>query len=393
MNILLFLSLSVASCNLSSAAVLTVSSNSFDDLETKLGQANDKDTIIIPAGKYIGKDVNGNWPSTFNGNNAGHKNICNMVSNNVNSLIIKGIGSKPIKVKLIGIMMQYCDFFLVVENLSMFFCDDHRAIIEHDNDKGLVMRDVVINTPYASQDGINIMSHRVAIIDSEIKTYPALPGVGMSGLTVEGAVTILNSDIKGYKYGIMVNNLTPNSDPKEWKIYNNKLNKNTVDCVYASNTAQTCDFALSSINPNTPASGTPYFVSQFIDILRYDNWPPVTAGPYIPVVVTFKKVLQAGETTVYRVPSSYPEPPSGTVSAVNPQYFHFDSTAKLAKKAVLKFDETTIANEFNIASPNIQVFKFQNGGWVQLPHTIQGGDYIFTFPTKKLSGLIAFFSI
>jgi len=379
----------LASFNPGVANILTVQPNDFDDLEAKIGQAADQDTILVPPGNYIGKE-NGQWPVDSNYNN-NPKNICDMVSSVGGikpNIIIKGTGSSPSKVKLVGITLQYCRFFLVVENLSMSFCDSFRSIVEQDNDRGLILRNVIITTPYTSRYGIHMMSSRIGIIDSHIKTSPAIPGIGATGVSSEGHVTMLNSEVKGYTYGIVLRGLS--SDPDMWKIYGNKLNKNTKNCSTSTSSFVSCNPSLSNIAPNTPKGNSPYILGALIDILHFSN--NQSSGPYIPVAVTFPKVLKAGETTCYRLPSAYPQDTISNWPPFRPHYFQFDSTAKLGKKAVLEFDKVAIDSEFP-ANSNIQVYTFMSGGWVLVPHVIQGAGYTFSFPTKKMSGLIAFFAV
>ena len=387
---LLLLTIHLSFLSPANADVLTVLPNRFKDLENKLGQANDGDTILIPPGTYIGKDK-GEWTNP--------KNICDMVSTNSNNskpnLIIRGTGNDPEKIKLVGIVIQYCDFFLILENLSTYFCDSAESAIEDDMDKGIILRNVIVNTPYTSRYGIHMMSMRIGIINSEIKAYPPLSGVGNIGLKVEnGGVTMINSKVEGYKYGVVLSGIDGYyTTDVNWKVYSTKWNVNTKGCSTNTGSFVSCTQALSQITPNTPASNSPKDVNQFIDILRYNSWPPSSAGPHIPVVVNFPNVKKKGETTIYRLPSAYPEPPSSVfISAVNPQYFQFDCTAKLGKKAILKFNKTAIDSEFN-SNANIKVYTFKSGGWVLVPSVVQGNAYTFTYPKKQLRGLVAFFEI
>jgi len=268
--------------------------------------------------------------------------------------------------------------------------------VAEDGDNGTMLRNTYIQVPVIAnpQYYINygspfvaliIYSERVAVMYSTIETNPPVPNMGANvGLKDSGGgLTVIKSTFAGFTKGLDLS-LEYYADIEElnrnYKIYGNDLSQNTISF-------DGDPTVLSLTSPNTP-QGQNYFVNTFIDILRYNSG---NDAPYVPIKIRVKKANKAGETTIYRVPSAYPEPPPGFISASEPQYYQFDSTAKFSKKSNVFFKKSDIQSKFPGSSP-ILTYMYHNGTtWSALRHVVNGGWYKITFPTKKMKGLIAIF--
>merc|ERR1711957_222613 len=143
----------------------------------------------------------------------------------------------------------------------------------------------------------------------------------------------------------------------------------------------------SLFSPNTPR-GQNYLLKTIIDILRFDKHDD---APYVPIKIKVKKANKAGETTIYRVPSAYPEPPLDFISALEPQYYQFDSTAKFGKKSHVFFKKLDIQSKFPGFSGPFTFMYHDGTTWNTVNHVNSGVWYKMTFPEKSMEGLIAIF--
>jgi len=329
--------------HVTNAAILSVSPGDASDLKSKFSAACNGDVVLIPPGVY-----------------SIDENLCSyQVSSCTNpskDIILRGNSSDATKTKLVGVSLRYCEGYIVIDNLSLNSgtCENG-AFLEDDSDKGIILRNCIVNTPYkdAGTVSIDIMSQRIGFINTVIQNPFLYPDSQKNGLVEEGkGLVMINSKMTGFKTAL------------DLKFHGSKN------------------------------------VTNFIDILRFDSFsnpPLVIPGPFVPVQIYFSAVKTAGETTVYRLPSAYPSPPLGLKTAAGAvQYYQFDSTAALSGAATVYFEKSAIDAEF-IGSTTIKVY-FHNGiTWAVLSTSVVNligkNFYRFTFPsTVLLSGLVGFFS-
>jgi hypothetical protein len=375
--------------HVSHAAVLSVTEGDASDLKSKFSAACNGDVVLIPPGLYsIDDDLCSGYSSTC--------------TNPSKDIILRGTGSSATKTKLIGVSLQYCDGYIVIDNLSLISgtCESG-AIIEDDNGKGILLRNCMVTTPYKDVDtaSIDIMSHRIGFINTVIQNPFPYPESQKNGLVEEGdGLVMINSSITGFKTALDLFFPGSHNVTHDYKVFGTTFSGNGVNCHICTDTCSDSCNKLTSLLPNTPAKNT-FTVTTFIDILRFDSYRSGSApGPFIPVQIYFSAVKTAGETTVYRLPSAYPAPPSGLKSATGAvQYYQFDSTAVLSGAATVYFEKSVIDAEF-VGSSTKQVYFHNGAAWTVLITSVVnvGGKtfYRFTFPsTVLLSGLIGFFSI
>jgi len=394
---ILFLAKNVA------GTVHTVNAGDADDFITKLGFVADYDTILLPPGDYIFDD---------DPNYEGYQslNLCDFMPPaqypNKPNLYITGTGETRSDVKLVAAQFWLCARTLVIENLSMYTLVSGgygNAPVLEDTDTGMMFRNTYVQVPvYATPAGSTewaafyIILHRMAIMYSKIETNPPVPSLGTNiGLATDGyGLAVIGSTFAGFQLGLDLMDLNcsnqgpgcqPDADElnRNYKLYGNNLSSNTVgsngDAVF-----------LDLFAPNTP-SGVNVNVNTFIDVLRYQT---NVNSPYVPVKMKFKKVVKKGETTIYRLPSAYPEPPTGLTSAAVPQYYRFDTTAKFGKKSIVRFKKTQIYSNFSGFSGTLtcMFFDYSAGAtWKLVNYSIEGSFYKFKFPNFKVQGTVAFF--
>jgi len=304
-----------------------------------------------------------------------------------------------------------CERNIVIENLSMYTVaagpsDFALTPVAVDSFTGTVLRNTYVQVPVIVKpqyiygtpfQALYISSSRIAVMYSTIETNPPVPSMGRNaGLKDNngGGLSVIKSTIAGFKTGLelylgcdlprpycIVN---PNVDElnRKYKIYGTDLSQNTVS-IDGVPTLTT-----SLLSPNTP-KGQNYFVNTFIDILRYHSY---NDAPYVPIKIRVKKANKAGETTIYRVPSAYPEPPPGFISASEPQYYQFDSTAKFGKKSNVFFKQSDIQSKFPGFSGSLTCMYHNGTTWITVSHVVYGGWYKIKFPKKSMKGLIAIFN-
>lgn len=364
---------------LTNGALLDVIAGDAADLSNVLASASEGDVVLIPPGFY---DVN--------------DDLCDSIDSNTH-MIIRGTGATPLETKLVGAVFHYCNSALVIENLSIYgsTCNND-PVVEEDSDDGTLLRNCVVYSSPTSNYAFDIMAHRIGFINTKVNNM--IPGSGSSGITDEGdGLVMLNSEMVGFDIALDLDKFYYTDFPAvDYKISKTNLSNNNVPCHVCTSYDQ-CNNScalLTQLAPNTRA-GQKYTVSSIIDILRFRRTYDST-GPYIPVEIFFTKVKTAGETTAYRLPSAYPEAPAGlNLPTGDVQYYQFDSTAVLAKNAILYFDKATIDAAFPVGS-SIKI-RFHNGStWSTIATTVilRGGIpyYSVTFPTLALTGLLAFFS-
>lgn len=393
-----------------------------EDFITKLEIAADYDTILLPPGDYFFERAVTNDLGDDSYENIG--DLCNYLpqSSDHPNLLIRGTGSDRSDTKLVSARFDGCGRFMVVENLSLYNIDPYTlgSVAQDDNEGGVIFRDVHVRVhnnfkeqEYTRVYAFFIMICRIGILYSKIEISPPVPGVGNNvGLRDEGyGVVVMESEFEGFNAAI----LTPKSGARKRRVAtkstkvskaerSRKLKSNDCDetCItnrnykYSKNefTRNNIDYAVSTelleaLSLNTPVSTSPSTIRNFIDILRFRQYFGYD-GPYIICKIKFKKVTVAGETSIYQVPSAYPEPPDGVISAQEPQYYQIDSTAEYKGELTVYFDKATIDSKF-VSSPNI-VVKFHNGNsWKSVKLVEQGQWYKFKVSKKKLESVIAFF--
>jgi len=385
-----------------------------EDFITKLEIAADYDTILLPPGDYF-----------FDNYYENVGDLCNYLpqSSDHPNLLIRGTGSERSDTKLVSARFDGCGRFMVVENLSLYSIDPYRlgSVAQDDTEGGIIFRNVHVRVHNTLRQGAEytrvyaffIMICRIGILYSKIEVSPPVPSIGDNvGLRDESTgVVVMESEFEGFNVAI----LTPKSDARKRRVAtkstkvskaerSRKLISN--DCDETCITNRNYKFSkneftrnnqgilantglLEALSPNTPVSTSPSTIRNFIDILRFRQYRDYD-GPYIICKIKFKKVTVAGETSIYQVPSAYPEPPDGVLSAQEPQYYQIDSTAKYKGKLTVSFDKATIDSKF-ASSPNI-VVKLHNGNsWKAVDLAEQGQWYKFKVSKKKLKSVIAFF--
>jgi hypothetical protein len=378
--------------HVTNAAILSVSPGDASDLKSKFSAACNGDVVLIPPGVY-----------------SIDENLCSyQVSSCTNpskDIILRGNSSDATKTKLVGVSLRYCEGYIVIDNLSLNSgtCENG-AFLEDDSDKGIILRNCIVNTPYkdAGTVSIDIMSQRIGFINTVIQNPVPYPDSQKNGLVEEGkGLVMINSKMTGFKTALDLKFHGSKNLTTDYKVFGTRFSSNGVNCHICTDfevCSNSCN-KLTSLLPNTPAKQK-FTVTNFIDILRFDSFsnpPLVIPGPFVPVQIYFSAVKTAGETTVYRLPSAYPSPPLGLKTAAGAvQYYQFDSTAALSGAATVYFEKSAIDAEF-IGSTTIKVY-FHNGiTWAVLSTSVVNligkNFYRFTFPsTVLLSGLVGFFS-
>jgi len=394
--------------------VHTVIAGDINDVILKLGLVADYDTVLLPPGDYV-FDLNydPNIGGTPNGD------LCAAMPSvyypaPTPNLLIRGTGSSRSDVKLVGALFRYCDRNIVIENLSLYTVPtgptNHvSSPVEEDGDNGTMLRNTYVQVPVIAnpQNYINggnpykafyMMSERIAIMYSTIETNPPVPSMGVN-VGIEdgcGGLSVIKSTFAGFTKGIELYlscdiQANPNVDDlnRNIKIYGSNLSQNTIPI--GGNPYSNNPTALATVNsllsPNTP-QGQNYFVNTFIDILRFHTYDD---APYVPIKIKVQKANTAGETTIYRVPSAYPEPPPGSTSALEPQYYQFDSTAKFSKKSNVFFKKSDIQSKF--PGSGTLTFMYHDGTtWNTVNHATYAVWYKIKFPKKSMKGLIAIFN-
>jgi len=381
--------------------VHNVNAGDADDFITKLGLVADYDTILLPPGDYI-------FDNDPNYEGYQSLDLCDLMPPaqypNRPNLYITGTGETRSDVKLVAAQFWTCARTLVIENLSMYTLESSygSAPVLEDTDTGMMFRNTYIQVPvYTTPAGSSewaafyIILHRMAIMYSKIETNPPVPSLGTNiGLHTDGyGLAVIRSTFAGFQLGLSLDlecsNQGPGCQPdadelnRNYKLYGNNLSSNTIgsdgDSVF-----------LNLLTPNTP-SGLNINVNTFIDVLRYQT---NADAPYVPVKMRFKKVVKKGETTIYRLPSAYPEPPAGLSSATVPQYYRFDTTAKFGKKSIVRFSKTQIDSNFPGFSGTLtcKFFDYSDGTtWKPVNYSVDGNFYKFNFPNFKVRGTVAFF--
>jgi len=245
-------------------------------------------------------------------------------------------------------------------------------------------------------NALYIMSQRIAVMYSTIETNPPVPSMGFNvGIDDDcGGLSVIKSTIAGFTKGIeLYANCYPDWQDKSIdvdevnrniKIYGSDLSQNTIP-IDADSDPTALAAVTSLLSPNTP-KGQNYLLKTIIDILRFDD-----DAPYVPIKIKVKKANKAGETTIYRVPSAYPEPPPGFISALEPQYYQFDSTAKFGKTSNVFFKKLDIQSKFPGYSGTLTFMYHDGTTWNTVNHVNSGVWYKMTFPEKSMMGLIAIF--
>jgi len=389
-----------------------------EDFITKLEIAADYDTILLPPGDYFFERALGD----FYFENIG--DLCNYLpqSSDHPNLLIRGTGSERSDTKLVSARFDGCGRFMVVENLTVYSIDPYSlgSVAQDDNEGGVIFRNVHVRVHNVFKQGAEytrvyaffIMVCRIGILYSKIEVSPPVPSIGDNvGLRDESyGVAVMESEFEGFNVAI----LTPKSVGRKRRVTtkstksskaerSRKLQSNGCDetCIINKNYKfSKNEFTrnnqgilaptelLEALSPNTPVSTSPSTIRNFIDILRFRQYRTYD-GPYIICEIKFKKITVAGETSIYQVPSAYPEPPDGVFSAQEPQYYQIDSTAKYKGKLTVKFDKATVDSKF-ISSPNIVVKLHDGNSWNSLNLVEQGQWYKFKVSKKQLKSVIAF---
>jgi len=386
------------------ATVHTVIAGDINDVISTLGLVADYDTVLIPPGDYV-FDLNydANIGGTPNGDLCAAMPGVNYTAPAPN-LLIRGTGSSRSDVKLVGALFEYCNRNIVIENLSLYTVPtgptNHvRSPVEEDGDNGTMLRNTYVQVPVITNrnpfKALYIMSQRIAVMYSTIETNPPVPSMGVNvGIDDDcSGLSVIKSTFAGFTKGIQLSlrcyedyqgDVDEVKVNRNIKIYGSDLSQNTIP-IDGDPTALATVTSLFS--PNTP-QGQNYSLKTIIDILRFHTYYD---APYVPIRIRVKKANKAGETTIYRVPSAYPEPPLGFISALEPQYYQFDSTAKFGKKSNVSFKKSDIQSKFPGFSGTLTFMYHDGTTWNTVNHVNSGVWYKMTFPEKSMEGLIAIF--
>lgn len=259
---------------------------------------------------------------------------------------IRGVGDSPSDTVLFGMEFNCNDNNMVIENIEVWGSQGRPCKFpgSFDYDSGLIFRNSIVKT-YGKP--FDLSAHKVNFINSDFINM--LPGSsnGLIDNDQMGFVAI-RSKFVGFDAAIEFDNSMPDpSDEVPPKVYGNTFEGNCADCAHCSRDGNTCTTGcaniLANIEPNTP-KGNNVLVKNFVDILRHQKYgenflPPISN-------IKFKKVLEKGETTVYRIPNGYSilDMPSGFY----PVYTHaahayqFDSTAVYKKFATISFSRDEV---------------------------------------------------
>jgi len=285
-------------------------------------------------------------------------------------IIIRGTGDNP-EDTVLKAVMHMISINLLVENLKLTAKETTKGwknVVYDDYDLSTVFRDCIIESydgdltsayfatpifPLARE--ISLINTRLINRNLHFSTSDAVAGIRVES-SDENRLTLMNSAIEGFTTGLDAQswNSNPNYDDLySIQAWNSDLTTNTYECCteFSSTTGtcvENCPFDLQV--PNT-AVGNNVWVYSIDNLMA--NKPYYTENlpsTVLPVKIKFGKVLTAGQTTVYRLPSAYPALPStsspGTGMA---QYYQFDSTARLKKqkRAKVRFTKTKIDENFN----------------------------------------------
>jgi len=350
----------------------------------KLNDAANGDTVLFEPGHYVISDIDEN--------NSGK--ICPFDSGLAEhpSYTIKGIGESPSDTVIYGASFVCLRNFIVIDNIEIWGtigrteCNRDRY---YDSDAGLIFRNSILKVFGKPFD---LIAHTVQFINSEFINLIPESSDGLIN-NERGPLVAMRTKFSGFDRAIVFDNVYPITSNLT-KIVGNTFENNCGNCLYLEgDVTSDCSEITSTLSPNTPTGTNIGIFEDIIDILRYGPYD-FTSGPPI-IYIKFKKVTEAGETTVYRIPNGYSmiANPSGfyPVYTDAAHAYQFDSTAKYKKKVTIAFKREYV---FGLDCDSVEFFYYKDGmtEWKSLAGTTNTATNRYTITIKKkkavLNGLI-----
>jgi len=331
-------------------------------------------------------------------------------------VLIKGTGSGADETVL-NTAIEHFPVNVIFENLTFSGIQYYGPVYYTDSDTSILFRKCVLITGATSWLGKAVYSlcGRLTFIDSRVINGGTSTADAVFGVWVESAnghvMGLMRSKIIGFPIGLFARNWDLDEEYRRKdsvKVHETKLSTNSIECCveydYSINEITTCvdqSCPLEEQNLNTPQGSVTIKMNENIDVVGEFDY---SVDQYLPFKIFFPKVLIEGQTFTYKLFSAHPLLPTHDGSQYHkgiaePQYFQFDSTAKLAtnKKVVVTFEKSVIDSNFNNPE-TVKAFISTNGRrWkkkpLKLKVKVQNGvsHYQVRFPKKKkLKVLVAF---
>jgi len=324
-------------------------------------------------------------------------------------VLIKGTGTGPAQTVLNTVIESF-PVNVIFENLTFSGKQHSSPVYYTDSDKSILFRKCVFITGVSPwfKTAVYSLSGRLTFIDSTIINDSTTAADADIGIWVDSGKShrmgLMRSKIINFPIGLYGGSWEKDEQRDSIQVHKTKLSTNQVECCVEYdyvNSVRTCVDAscpLQNQNLNTPAGSVS--IRENIDLVgEYDY----TTDRYLPFKIYFPEVLTKGHTFTYKLFSAHPALPAHNNNQYHPgnaepQYFQFDSSAKLStKKVKIMFEKSVIDSKF-ANSMNIKAFLSFNGEkWkkkpLKLKVVVQNGVnfYQARYPKRNyLKGLIAF---
>jgi len=300
---------------------------------------------------------------------------------NAEGVLIKGTGQNPAETVLNAII-EWFPVNVMFENLTINGKQSTSNVFYTDGSQSALFRRCVLiagnlsHAPIAA--AVYALSGRLTFIDSEIingytSATEAEMGVWLDS-GVPNKMNLMRSSIEEFPIGLYGGNWGPDTQ-NSIQVHKTTLSSNTIECCvklcqtyscYISETL-TCDndvCPLDSQTMNTPKGKSKIKMNEMVDLLGEYTYSSL---PYLPLMISSRKVQTGGYTLAYKLLSAHPALPMYKDKQYHPgnaapQYFQFDSSATFSNKKGNKigFDKSVIDSNFN--NPNkIKAFQSVDG--------------------------------
>jgi len=301
-------------------------------------------------------------------------------SDNFNSdegVLIKGTGQNPNQTVLNAIIESF-PVNVMFENLTIDGKQSTKNVYYTDYDKSILFRRCVLIVGNLSSayiaTAVYSLSGRLTFIDSEIINGDTSATETEMGIWLEShgsnKMNLMRSSIEEFPIGLFGRNWDPDTQ-NAIQVHKTTLSSNTIECCVAytrdNSGALTCDndvCPLDSQTMNTPQGKSKIKMNEMVDLLGEYTYSSL---PYLPLMISSRKVQTGGYTLAYKLLSAHPALPMYKDKQYNPgnaapQYYQFDSSAtfSIEKENRIGFDKSVIDSNFD--NPNkIKAFQSVDG--------------------------------